>query len=240
MMEVYQKKSIAKMDKIIELQKRNSARQAVQLVNDGDTIAIGTGSTTRLAIEELGRRMRTEKLSIRCLCSSMDSIFYAREAGLYPEKPQGILFADICIDGSDEIDPDFNLLKGNGGAHTLEKILHCLSKKIVIAADSSKRVQRLGDKFSVPIEILPSAVSLVERELIQVAAKKITIREGSGKIGPLVTDHGNLIIDASFEIEDPVFLERSLKLIPGVIESGIFSREILDKEVICLFGTEKE
>lgn len=211
----------------MENQKEEAAAKVVQFVKDGQIVALGTGSTAALVIKKLGRRVSHEALQIRCVCSSYDSLQLATLAGLRPEPPQGMNRIDVCIDGSDEIDPQNNLLKGAGGAHTLEKILIHMAKQVWIVADSSKKVKHLGTRFPIPIEILPDAVSFVKQEISHVFAdrlKTLSIRQGSGKKGPLISDFGNFILDVLLEAPwDPQKIESYLQSIPGVVENGIFS-----------------
>ncbi len=203
--------------------KREAGTRAAALVTSGQRVGLGTGSTAAFAIEELGRRVRDEDLSIQCVATSFQSTILARQNGL-PVYP-ALMFdeLDISIDGADEIDPGLTLIKGGGGAHTMEKIVHAMSRRFVVVADDSKRVDRLGISFPIPIEVIPASVNLVEKRLYRMNARDVVIRMGEKKDGPIVSDNGNFIVDAFFEIEDAEDLEKEINGIPGVVENGIFS-----------------
>ncbi|AEA47326.1 ribose-5-phosphate isomerase RpiA [Archaeoglobus veneficus] len=205
--------------------KANAAKKAVELVRDGAVIGIGSGTTVEIFLRELGRRIENEGLTVYGVPSSYQSHILATNNGIkvvdliqYPEL-------DICIDGADQVDERFNCIKGGGGALTREKIVAAASKEVVIIVDSSKIVDRLN--MPVPIEVLPFAYGFVERRLS--AMGRPVLREGSGKLGPVVTDNGNFIIDCDFgDIDKPEELEREIDRIPGVVECGIFCSELID------------
>jgi ribose 5-phosphate isomerase A len=130
---------------------------------------------------------------------------------------------DVTIDGADQIDPNLNLIKGMGAALAREKIVASTSKHNIIIADANKKVTTLGQNNQpIPIEILPFAIAPVQRRILAAGGKPI-IREAKNKLGPVITDNGNAIIDAFFgNINNPAELEKELKLIPGVVETGLF------------------
>jgi ribose 5-phosphate isomerase A len=130
---------------------------------------------------------------------------------------------DVTIDGADQIDPKLNLIKGMGAALAREKIVASASKQNVIVADESKRVKVLGEGgHPVPVEVLPFAIAVVKRRIEAVGGKAV-LREGKGKVGPVITDNGNAVLDAVFgEIRNVAELEVKLKMIPGVVETGLF------------------
>ena len=208
----------------MEQAKKKAALAAIALVKNGQSVGLGTGSTAAFAIEELGRRVKEEQLKLRCVASSYDSAFLATEAGLSCVPLENISELDISIDGADEIDPQFYLLKGGGASHTREKLMHAMSKRFVLIADSSKKVKVLGQNFPVPVEILPSAQAFVCKKITELGAQKIQLRKGQGKRGPLFTDNGNWILDAHFELTEPLALEVKINEIPGVLENGIFAK----------------
>jgi ribose 5-phosphate isomerase A len=129
----------------------------------------------------------------------------------------------LTIDGADQIDPQLNLIKGMGAALAREKIVASASKQNIIIADENKKVKVLGEKdHPVPVEVLPFAISLVKRRIAELGGKAV-VREGKGKVGPVITDNGNVVIDAVFgPISDAAKLEQRLKMIPGVVETGLF------------------
>jgi len=131
---------------------------------------------------------------------------------------------DLTIDGVDQVDSDLNMIKGMGGALTREKIVASASKQNIIVADETKLTKKLGTNQAVPIEILPFATALVESRIKKMKGKPV-LREGKGKVGPVVTDNGNFILDADFgPIDAPEKLNSQLKSIPGVVETGLFIR----------------
>jgi ribose 5-phosphate isomerase A len=129
----------------------------------------------------------------------------------------------LAIDGADQIDRELNLIKGMGGALAREKIVAFASEKLVIAADESKTVKVLGEKnHPVPLEVLPFAAQIVTRKMEELDGKSV-LREGVRKVGPVITDNGNVILDVNFGlIHDPAGLEHRLKSFPGVVETGLF------------------
>ena len=204
--------------------KKKAALAAIALVKDGQRLGLGTGSTAAFAIKELARRVKEEKLKLTCTASSYDSALLAAELGIDCIPLENISQVDLSIDGADEVDPQFRLLKGGGASQAREKLMHAMSKCFLLIADSSKKVEFLGQKFPVPVEILPSAYSFVSKELKKLGAKEVQLRKGKGKCGPLFTDNGNWILDAPFQIGEPLQLEHKINEIPGVLENGIFAR----------------
>lgn len=204
--------------------KEQAALRAASLVKSGQRVGLGTGSTTLFVIRELGRRRREEGLDIECAATSFQSALLAREQNLPLYPLQSFRELDISLDGADEIDPALRLIKGGGAAHTLEKIVHALSRRFIVVVDHTKKVSRLGEKFAVPLEIIPESLGLVEHRLRQLGAEEVALRKAMRKDGPVISDNGNLILDARFQITDPESLERDLNSIPGVVENGIFAR----------------
>lgn len=205
-----------------EAAKRKAAIEAVKHVKDGYFVGLGSGSTAKYAIEELGRMIRDEGLGMLGVPTSYDTMLLAVENGIplttLDEHPE----LDIAIDGADQIDPKLNLIKGGGAALTREKIVDSAAKQLIIIVDETKVTETLGKKRHVPIEVLPFATSRVLQQIRELNGKPI-LRKAIGKVGPLITDNGNFIIDADFgPIEDPKKLETQLKLIPGIIETGLF------------------
>jgi ribose 5-phosphate isomerase A len=128
----------------------------------------------------------------------------------------------VTIDGADQVDTQLNLIKGMGGALMREKIVASAAKQLVIVVDETKLVERLGMKHPVPVEILPFALSFVMATVREFRGKPV-LREGKHKVGPVVTDNGNFILDVDFGvIDDPGELDAKLKLVPGVLETGLF------------------
>ena len=203
--------------------KRNAALEAVKHVEDGFIVGLGSGSTAAYAIEALGERIRRERLSMLCVPTSYQAFLLAVKNGIALTTLEEHHTINLTIDGADQIDTNLNLIKGMGGALTREKIVASASKQNVIIADESKRVKVLGENgHPVPVEVLPFAISLAKRKIEEIGGKPV-LREGKGKVGPAITDNGNVIIDAVFgPVEKPATLEKRLKMIPGVVETGLF------------------
>lgn len=207
----------------IEKAKKNAALEAVKHVKDGFIVGLGSGSTAAYAIEEIGDRIKREGLRVLGVPTSYQSVMLAVRCGIplttLEEHPK----LDLAIDGADQIDEKLNLIKGMGGALTREKIVASASEKLVIVADESKKVKVLGENnHPVPIEALPFAATLVMRKLEEIGGKP-RLRERMEKVGPVVTDNGNLLIDVDFGlIKKPIDVENKLKKISGIVETGLF------------------
>lgn len=207
----------------MEAAKRNAAYAAVQHVKDGFVVGLGSGSTAAYAIEALGERIKRERLSVLGVPTSYQAFLLAAKHGVAVTTLEEHPVLDVDIDGADQIDPKLNLIKGMGAALAREKIVASASKQNIIIADESKKVAVLGENNQpIPVEALPFALVVVQRG-IEAAGGKAFLREGTGKLGPVITDNGNAVIDAVFgEISNPAKLERKLKMIPGVVENGLF------------------
>jgi len=211
-----------KVDPIQE-QKQKAALEAVKHVKDSFIVGLGSGSTAAFAIEALGEIIKHEKLHVMGISTSYQAFLLAVECGIpittLDEHPQ----IDLTIDGADQITPELNLIKGMGAAMAREKIVAAASKLNIIIADDKKKVKLLGENNqAVPIEVLPFAISLTKRKIIEAGGKPV-LREGKGKLGPVITDNGNAILDSYFgEIAKPAELAVKVKMIPGVVETGFF------------------
>ncbi|MSR46726.1 MAG: ribose-5-phosphate isomerase RpiA [Planctomycetes bacterium] len=195
---------------------------AAALVENGMVVGLGTGSTAACAIAELGRRVREDGLRFIGVPTSWSAAELARQAGLDLRTLNDVDRVDIALDGADEVGPGLALIKGGGAAHTQEKIVATAARRFVVLADDGKLVDVLGVKWAVPVEVLGFALKAVERTLVAMGSVPV-LRKGGGKDGPVVTDHGNLVLDAKFEsIPDPAALARVLDAIPGVLEHGLF------------------
>jgi ribose 5-phosphate isomerase A len=207
----------------VEATKRKVALEAVKHVKDGFIVGLGSGSTAAFAIEALGERKQKEKLNILGIPTSYQAFLLAVKHGIAVTTLEEHGEIDVTIDGADQIDPKLNLIKGMGAALAREKIVASASKMNIIIADERKKVRVLGENEQpVPIEVLPFAIAVVKRKIEEIGGKAV-LREGKGKVGPVITDNGNVIIDASFGlIDDAEKLEKKLKMIPGVVETGLF------------------
>lgn len=202
--------------------KRQAGIAAANRIKPNMMVGIGTGSTVAFAIAELGRRIKEEKLQFSCCVTSYSSLVLCLQNDIQPMLIENFTELDISIDGADEVDSNLNLIKGGGAAHAREKIVHALSNEFLCIVDPSKLVKKLGN-FPVPIELLPVALNLVKREIQKLGALNIELRMSVRKDGPVITDNGNLVIDARFQIDDALLLEKEINSIPGVVANGIFA-----------------
>jgi ribose 5-phosphate isomerase A len=198
--------------------KKLAAIAAVELVEDGMVLGLGTGSTAVFALEMLGERVKNG-LRIKGVPTSDSTEKLAKSVGIpivtLDEFPQ----LDLDIDGADEVEPTLCLIKGGGGALLREKIVAYASKRVVIIVDEKKLVDKLG-KFHLPIEVVPFSRGLIQETIKKMGASSV-VRERNGQV--FHTDENNLILDCDFGlIEDPRALGQQLSLIPGVVEHGLF------------------
>ncbi len=207
----------------VEKAKKNAALEAVKHVKDGFIVGLGSGSTAAYAIEEIGNRIKLEKLHVLGVPTSYQALLLAIKHGVPITTLEEHPTLDLTIDGADQIDDQLNLIKGMGGALAREKIVAFASKKLVIVADESKKVKVLGENnHPVPIETMPLAAPVLMRKIKEIGGKP-TLREGIKKVGPVITDNGNVILDVNFGlIPNPAELERKLKRLTGVVETGLF------------------
>ena len=196
------------------------AQRAAAHVRDGQIVGIGSGSSTYLALWAIGERVKREGLSIQMVTSSYETGMAAFRLGI-PQVPLGSVEPEWGVDGADEVDPYRRLIKGRGGAMFKEKVLWTTAQKMYLAVDESKHVQRLGENFPIPIEVDRGAVDLVGRALAEHGSTSYVVRVAGGKDGPVITESGNFVVDAWFD-EIPKGLQAELKLITGVIETGLF------------------
>ena len=214
--------------------KKNAANEAIKHVEDEFIVGLGSGSTVAFAISALGERIQKEKINIIGIPTSYQSFLLAVKNGIKISTLEENPNIDITIDGADQIDDHLNLIKGMGGALLREKIVALASTNNIIIADETKKVKNLGDdNHPVPIEVLPFALTQVKNKIIKLGGKPI-LREGTGKVGPIITDNGNIILDSIFgPISSPADINTRIKMITGVIETGLF----LDTTNIIYLGT---
>jgi ribose 5-phosphate isomerase A len=207
----------------VEEAKRKAALESVKHIKDGFVVGLGSGNTAAYAIEALGKRIKRERLSILGVPTSYQAFLLAVKHGIAVTTLEEHSEINVAIDGADQIDAKLNLIKGMGGALAREKIVASASKQNIIIADENKKVRVLGENgHPVPIEVLPFAISIVKHRIDALGGKPV-LREGKGKVGPVITDNGNAVIDASFGmIGNVAELEKKLKMIPGVVEIGLF------------------
>ena len=201
-------------------EKMKLATKVASFVKDGDTIGFGSGSTSFLAIKEIAKKISEEGISItaiptsyeiKMLCNSLN----IPTASIIEKKP------DWSFDEADEVDQNGWLIKGRGAAMYKEKLNILNSEKVYILVDNTKIVDELGKKFSIPVECYPESVNYVTEQLNKLGATECALRMAKERDGPVITENNNFIIDCKFEKIDKN-LEKELKLITGVIETGLF------------------
>ncbi len=200
-------------------EKEAAARASLQFVKDGQVVGLGTGSTASYFIKLLGEQVK-QGLRIRGIPTSDRSRELALSLGIPLITLDDCQEIAVTVDGADEVDPQLRLIKGGGGALLREKIVASATKKMVVVADASKQVQRLG-RFPLPVEVIKFAQALVAKRIAAMGAKVSIRTNPEGK--PFVTDENNHILDCRFgEIRDADALARELSGMPGVVEHGLF------------------
>lgn len=213
--------------------KKKAALKSATLVQSNDVVGLGTGSTTRYMVEELGRRVREEGLDITGVPTSIQTSRLAQKVGIPLTNLNEHPSLDLAIDGADQVDPLLNLIKGMGGALTREKIVDSAAERLVIIVDEGKLTEKLGEDQVVPVEVIPLGLTPVIARLEVLGGVAVTRRTGSDFY---ITDNGNYIVDVDFGvITDPARLEREIKLIPGVVENGLF----IDMTEVVYVGSER-
>ncbi|MBW4650588.1 MAG: ribose-5-phosphate isomerase RpiA [Kastovskya adunca ATA6-11-RM4] len=207
----------------VTVMKQEVGKAAAALVKSGTIVGLGTGSTTAYAIEYIGDRLKSGEIKdIVGIPTSFQAEVLAKKYGIPLTTLDAVEHIDIAIDGADEVDPQKNLIKGGGAAHTREKVVDSLANQFVVVVDSGKLVDKLGSSFLLPVEVIPMALAPVMRAIEKLGGKP-ELRMGVKKAGPVVTDQGNLVIDVKFDfIDNPAELEKTLNNIPGVLENGLF------------------
>jgi ribose 5-phosphate isomerase A len=204
-----------------DAQKRAAAERAVEHVASGMRLGLGTGSTARHVVDVVAAKLRDGTLrDIVAVPTSRATETHARSLGIPLTTLDDVAELDLAIDGADEIDPEYNMIKGGGGALLREKLVARRSRRVVIAVEPRKLVKRLGEGFALPIEVVPPVWRVVADELSALGAAP-RLRGSNGE--PFRSDNGNYIIDARFAgIDRPAELARRLDDIPGVVETGLF------------------
>ncbi|MEY2983925.1 MAG: Ribose 5-phosphate isomerase [Cyanobacteriota bacterium] len=207
----------------VTLMKQAVGRAAANRVLSNSIVGLGTGSTTAYALEFIGDRLKKGELTnVVGIPTSFQAEVLARRYGIPLTTLDVVDRIDIAIDGADEVDPQKNLIKGGGAAHTREKIVDALAETFLVVVDSGKLVDHLGSTFLLPVEVIPMALTPVMRALKKLGGSP-ELRMGVKKAGPVVTDQGNLVIDVKFDaITDPAGLEKAINNTPGVLENGLF------------------
>lgn len=201
-------------------EKERIAKKIAQKVKDGDVIGVGSGSTSFVATKEIAKKMKEENINITAIPTSYEIKLLCENLGI-PTASFSEKRPDWSFDGADEVNKDNWLIKGRGGAMFKEKLNIASSKVTYILVDDSKFVENLCDKFPIPVEVTKEAVNYVRQALLEMGAKSVTMRLAKGKDGPVLTEEGNIILDTVFS-DVTENLEKDLKSIVGVIETGLF------------------
>jgi len=202
--------------------KKRAALEAVKHVREGFVVGLGSGTTVTYVIQEIGERIRREGLRVLGVPTSHQALMLAVSCGIPLTTLDERSKLDLTIDGADQVDGELNLIKGMGGALMREKVVASAAKQFVVVADETKLVEKLGINQPIPVEVLPFALSTVVARVEELGGKAV-LREGKRKVGPVVTDNGNFILDVEFGSVDALDkLDVAVKLIPGVLETGLF------------------
>lgn len=202
-------------------EKEKAAESASSLISDGMVVGLGTGSTAEIVIREIGNRIKAEKFEIFGVPTSLRTEMIAIDCGIPITSLSEHPSLDLCIDGADQVDSELNLIKGGWGSHTREKIISYAAKKLVICVEEEKIMDQLTKP--VPLEVLPYAVKIVEKQVKKLGGEPALRSEGT-RGGYSVTEHGNLVIDADFGvINNPEEISIALSSIVGSLEHGIFT-----------------
>ncbi len=217
---------------MIDKEKELAGSAVSDFVKDGMILGLGTGSTFYYAIKKIGEMVK-DGLKIKAVSTSSSTDKLAKSLNISIMSIDDVQKIDLTIDGADEVDPNFNGIKGGGGALLFEKVVAKFSKKNLWVVNSAKMVKKLG-KFPLPVEVVPYALGNVFKKLERKGYNpRVRMKEGK----KYITDSGNHIIDASLGvIEDPYKLEVELNMIPGVVENGLF----LDVVDIVIVGKGEE
>ena len=215
----------------LEALKERAAKAAVEYVKDGHVVGLGTGSTARYVVLALGERVKAG-LRIKGVPTSRETAELARQQGIPLIDQDNAWVIDVAIDGADQVDPGFNLIKGGGGALLKEKIVAASAKQFIVLVDHTKQVSVLGGSFPLPIEVIPFGWGSTAREIEALTKSRVVLRERNGAL--FKTEAGNMIVDVHIDrIDQPRDLEIALNQIPGVVETGLF----VNRTDVLIVGT---
>ena len=204
----------------LDFQKRQAALRAATYVQDGMIVGLGTGTTAKHLIIALGERVRAG-LRIHAVPTSHDTADLARRSGIPIIESDHAWTIDVAIDGADQVDPHFNLVKGGGGALLKEKIVAAAAKQFVVMVDHTKLVPALGGSFPLPIEVVPFGWGSTACHIERASGGTAVLRKRNGTV--FQTEAGHVILDLHMpKIDDPARLETELNQIPGIVETGLF------------------
>ena len=225
------------MSDLQQKMKEAVANSAIDQIQDGMILGLGSGSTAALMIKALGKKIAHGEIkNVVGVTTSFQGEVLASELDIPLRNLSAVSKIDLAIDGADEVDPAFQLIKGGGACHVQEKLVAALADRFVVVVDSTKIVEKLNLDFLLPVEVLPTAWKQVRSQL-EVFGAHSYLRMAERKAGPVVTDQGNLVLDLKFEkgIDDPQVIESQINNIPGVLENGLFVNivdEVLVGEIV--------
>lgn len=225
------------MSDLQDRMKQAVAAAATEQIQSGMVVGLGSGSTAALMIQALGAKLKSGELSdVVGVTTSFQGEVLAAELGIPLKSLNAIERIDLAIDGADEVDPAFQLIKGGGACHVQEKLVAVRADRFVVVVDSTKLVDTLNLSFLLPVEVLPGAWRQVQAQLAPMGGEA-QLRMAVKKAGPVVTDQGNLVLDVKFAggISDPAGLEAAINNLPGVLENGLFvniTDQVLVGEII--------
>ncbi len=207
----------------IEDAKRRAVLKALQPIKNGWIIGLGSGTTMAYALAEIARLSRARHFELSVVPTSHQIENLAISYGVRIKSMNEAHTVDYAIDGADQVEvPSLNVIKGGGAALLREKVVDSVAHKLAIVVDETKIAKHLGDKQPIPLEVFPFAYKSVQVKLTNMGARA-RLRESSGKVGPVITDNGNFILDADFgRLGNALRLERQLKMLPGLVETGLF------------------
>lgn len=213
--------------------KKAAALKAVEYVRDGMVVGLGTGSTAKHMVLALGEKVRAG-MTLRGVPTSQETATLAKQSGITLIDADNRWEIDVAIDGADQVDPGFNLIKGGGGALLKEKIVAASAKQFIVLIDHTKQVPVLGGSFPLPIEVVPFGWGSTAREIEALTKSRVVLRERNG--APFKTEAGNMIVDVHLSrIDRPHELEMALNQIPGIVETGLF----VGRTNVLVVGTPK-
>ena len=204
--------------------KKAVAEAAVNEVTSNMIVGLGSGSTAAIMIKTLANKIKAGELkNVRGVTTSFQSEVLAPELGIPLIDLVSVAHIDLAIDGADEVNPNYQLIKGGGACHVREKLVASKANKLLIVVDQTKIVENLNESFPLPVEVLPSAWKQV-KDVLEKMDAKCKLRMAEKKAGPVVTDEGNLVLDVLFNggIKNPKETELQINNIPGVLENGLF------------------
>ena len=207
----------------VEKARLSAAAQSTREIRNGTTIGLGSGSTVLKALELATEKIRKESLNVTFVPTSYQMEIAARRLGLKTTHLEENVELDLALDGADQVQwRSLDMVKGGGAALLREKIVDSTAKRLVIVIDEKKLAKTLGGEQPIPVEIVPFGYHSILGKIKRLSEKAV-LREGAGKVGPIVTDNGNLIVDAHFRnLRRPDIIHEKLKHIPGVVETGLF------------------